>query len=158
MSNSLTFCKSIAADESRSTFSDRDWGCAKELTDTESLFDKYLHGARQLCCKGDVNGEKISLNVSLTFDDNSDFEYFTSESFIHDGTLLFIVNSIERCIQKVCSVQTYDKRIGKPEDGDCIKYTIGNFVILNENKIGLSKLPWMNTKTTVTLPLKMTNE
>lgn len=161
MSKSLEFCKVVAANKSRSSYSDRDWDRAVEEVETEAIFDEFLHGARNFRLEGKTDGEnEISFNVSISFDDDADFDYFTSDSCIHDGTLLFIRDTMNRCVRKVCLAQTYNRSIGEPKSDDSIKFIVGNFVILNEydgDFVPVDK-PWLGERTTVLLPLKMIKE
>lgn len=152
MSKSLEFCKSAAADSARSSYSGRDWGKATEFYDTETFFDNYLHGSRNFSFNGN-----IKFGIRFSFDDDADFDYFTSDSCIHDGTLLFIEKSMNKCARKVCNLETYYEPLGEPQDGDTLKYTIGNFVALNEydGDFVPSDKPWLRQRTTVLLPIKM---
>lgn len=158
MSYSLDFCREVASNPLRSFFSDRDWSKAIEIIETEKTFDKFLNRARSLTIKGKTEDENdIILNVNLFFDDKADFDYFISDSFISDGTLLFREEAIINLIQKVCTGSTYNKNVGEPQSGDKIEYTVGNFVILNEHDgsfVSTDK-PWLRERTTVLLPLKM---
>lgn len=157
MSKSLEFCKNIATDPARSSYSDRDWRKAIEFYDTEAIFDKYLHGNRSFTLKGESDGIKISIDVDFLFDNNIDFDYFTSDSCIHDGTLLFVGELINKCARKVCNLETYYKPLGEPQDRDVLKYNIGNFVILNEYNGDFvpNDKPWLCERTTVLLPIKV---
>lgn len=158
MSKSFDFCKAVAQDASRSSYADRSWDNAIEYYETEAIFDEYLHGTRNFSFEGKVDDEvEICFDVSFSFDGNADFEYFTSESCVHDGTLLFVREVIDRCVRKVCLAQTYNKNIGAPESGDSVQYIVGNFVILTEcdgDFMPVGK-PWMRVRTTALLPLKM---
>lgn len=157
MSKSFDFCKVIAQDSSRSSYADRSWDNVIEDYETETIFDEYLHGARDFSIEGKVDDEiEICFDVSVSFDGNADFDYFTSESCVHDGTLLFIREAMDRCVQKVCLAQTYNKNIGEPESGDSIQYVVGNFVVLTEydGDFVPKDKPWMRERTTVLLPLK----
>lgn len=46
MSKSFDFCKATAQNAYRSSYADRSWDNAIEVYETEAIFDKYLHGAR----------------------------------------------------------------------------------------------------------------
>lgn len=158
MSKSLDFCKATAQNAYRSSYADRSWDNAVEYYETEAIFDEYLRGARNLFFEGKVDGEtEICFDVSISFDGNADFDYFTSESCVHDGTLYFIIKTMDRCVQKVCLAQTYNKNTGAPEPGDSIHYIVGNFVVLTEydGDFVPADKPWMRERTTVLLPLKM---
>lgn len=149
MSRSLDFCKAVGTSPLQS-HAERVWGNAFELPNTEAVFDEYLHGTRNFY-------DERGLDVSITFDDNSDFDYITADRSVNDGTLYFIVESIHRCVQKVCTARSYNKNIGRPDVGDHIEYVVGNFVILIEDDGDFVPYdrPWMSTRTTVMLPVKM---
>lgn len=160
MSKSLEYCKLVASDTSRSNFSDRDWSKTIEVEETENFFDEYLNEERKLKINGtDNDGNKVNLNVELSFDANADFDYFISESSVHDGTLVFELNAMEKCVQKVCCGVTYNKKLLAPQNRDSIKFTVGNFVVLNEfgNQFSTDDKPWLQQRTTVLLPLKYEN-
>lgn len=159
MSKSLDFCKAVAQDVSRSRYTDRDWNNAIEFPETEELFDKYLHGGRNFSIDGEAeDGADIHFDASLSFNSNADFDYFASESRIHDGTLFFIGKVMDMLVRRVCLAQTYNKNIGAPEHGDHIRYTVGNFIILTEcdGDFVPTDKPFLRERTTVLLPLKMT--
>ncbi len=161
MSTSLDFCKLVAQDASRSIYADRSWKNALEYIKTETIFDELLQGNRELQVDGTTDeGKKCCFKVSLSSDANADFDYFTSDSCVHDGTLYFIREAMNRCVQRVCFAQTYNKNVGEPQNGDSIKYVIGNFVILNEydGDFVPADKPWMRERTTVLLPIKMMKE
>lgn len=161
MSKSFDFCKSVAQDASRSSYIDRSWDTAMEDLETEAVFDEFLHGARIFYFEGKVDGEtEANFNVEISFDANADFDYFTSDTCIHDGTLYFIREAMNRCVRKVSLAQTYNKNVGEPQNGDSIKYVVGNFVVLNEydGDFVPTDRPWLRERTTVLLPLKMMKE
>ncbi len=158
MSKSFDFCKAVAQDASRSNFADRNWDNAAEDYETEAIFDEFLHGARNFYLEGKIDDEvEICFDIGISFDGNADFDFFTSESCVHDGTLYFIRETMNKCVRKVCMAQTYNKNIGAPEHGDNIQYIVGNFVVLTEydGNFVPSDKPWMRERTTVLLPLKM---
>lgn len=163
MSKSLDFCVSTASDPERSGFYDRKWDDAKEL-DAELIFDAYIHNERNLTMTGtNSNGENIRVNVILTFNPDADFQYFTSESCLHDGTLVHSVSLLEKCVSKVCCLGTFYKPLGEPHDGMTVHIEVGNFVVLNEyDEDGKLFAPedkkWMRERTTVLLPIRMDKE
>lgn len=155
----MIFCKAVAKDASRSSYANRGWDNAIEDLETVAIFDEFLHGIRDFFLEGKVDGEtEICFDVSISFDANADFDYFISCSCIHDGTLFFIRDTMDRCVRKVCFAQTYNKNLRAPESGDSIKYVVGNFVVLTEYDGGFVPVdkPWMRERTTVLLPVKMT--
>lgn len=158
MSKSLEFCKKRASDSSVSTFADRNWGDAKEIA-SEEVFDEYLYGLRKYRVDGKMgDGSDAYFNVELEFNDDGCYDYFTSSCCTHDGTLLFIHEMMDECVRRALCMGTYNRNAGHPESGDNIKYTIGNFVVLNEydeTAFATSEKPWLQSRTTVLLPLKM---
>lgn len=161
MENSLKFCKKIASDSRRSSFSDRDWDKAVEIN-AEKYFKSVLDKCRNWSLKlqnADGISEEIKINLEINPDGN--FDYFTSSSLIHDGTLLFEEECIIDCIYNVVYGRTYNKKIGKPRNGNTINYIVGNLVVLNEHDIygnifTPKDKPYMCERTTVLLPIKMT--
>lgn len=156
MSMSLDFCIATASNPLRSGYSDRNWNKAKEV-ESKPFFDAILNGERNLVVTGkDESGENIHLNVSLSFAKDTNFDYFASDSHIHDGTLVFTKSLIYNLVKRVCCCSTYNKKLREPKAGDKVKYIIGNFVILNEydGDFVPNDRPYMRERTTVLLPLK----
>ena len=125
-----------------------------------SVFDYVAHGERDFTVTGsDENGERVNLNISLVFNPDAEFQYFTSESCIHDGTLIFPLSLMEKCVYKVYCLNTYYQPLGRPGVGSTVKIEVGNFVILNEFDKDGTFAPdckeWMSERTTVLLPLRM---
>jgi hypothetical protein len=160
MSKSLTFCVSTASDPERSSFYNRKWEDAKEM-ESERIFDEYIYRERKLIINGTkLNGEKIRVNVTLEFNPDADFQYFTFESCLHDGTLIHIVSLLEKCVSKVCCLGTFYEPLGEFSNGMTVHIVVGNFVVLNEyDKNGDLFTPedkkWLKERTTVLLPLRM---
>lgn len=160
MSKSLQFCKQIASDPSRSRYSDRDWNNAKEF-DSTFIFDQFLHGCREWRIEEkDGNENLINISYAMAIEPDADFEYFSSFSSIHDGTLLFVRECADNCAYKIVAGETYDNRIGCPKDGDTVHFTVGNLVVLNEyDMYGTKFAPkdrlWLHQRTTVLIPIKM---
>lgn len=160
MSNSFIFCKHIAADPTRSSFADRSWDNAQEIT-AAPIFDRFLRGARRLMVTGlDEQKNTVSLNLEIEFDPEADFTYFTSKTSIHDGTLLFVHECIDKCAMTVISGSTYDIRNSAPKNGDTIHYKVGNFILLSEYDMDGTKFAppdkqWLHERTTVLLPIVM---
>ena len=158
MSKSFDFCKTVAQDTSRSNYADRSWDNAVEDCETEAIFDEFIRGARSFILTGKLDdGMDIRIHIDISFDGDADFDYFTSSTYVHDGTLLFIREAMDKCVRNVCTAQTYNKNIGAPKHGDNIRYIVGNFIILTEydGDFVPADKPWMRERTTVLLPLKM---
>lgn len=155
MSKSLEFSIGRMSNPDISCYSDSDWGKAVEVL-SEEFFDSYINGCRKLKVSGqDENGEPISVNVCLTFDEEGDFQYCSTASCVCDGTLLFIEKLKTKLVSAVCCAQTICKTIEPVENGDTIDYTVGNFVILSEECESTDEdKPWLTCRFIVALPLK----
>ena len=157
MSKSFEFCVNRASDPDVSSYTDRDWINAIELVNTKERFDTVLNGCRKFRISGtDASGEKINLDVEICFDANADFGYFTSVYCVHDGTLYFVMECVNRCMNNVLGAATCDARLRREIVNGCtIRYTVGNFVMSNEyGDFGSAEKPWLKSRTTVLLPLK----
>ena len=168
MSKGFDWCIARASDPAVSGLADRDWGKAVEV-DSERFFDcvekrfitdvdvkrdgGVIHVVRDVF--GIVGKEWA---VHLRFDPDADFSYFTYEDSVNDGTFLFANELFDRNAFKVITVSTYEKAL---EDalrvGRDVYWTIGNFVYLTEygDEFAPSDKPWMKTRMTVLLPLRM---
>lgn len=158
MSKSLEFCKARAKNKEISSFFDRDWDNAREM-ESLALFERILEGKRKYKIAGEEDGEAREFTISLVFDPDADFDYFTSSCSVHDGTLMFMFDNMEKCAKRVIIAETYYTKKGKPQAGDTIQYTIGNFVVLNEfdangDLFYLKEKPYLMERTTVLLPLR----
>lgn len=155
---SIDYIKKTAKDPKRSSFADRDFSLVSVLS-SETYFDRYLNGIHDLLVKGkDHEGKQIELNISLTFADDYDFQYFVSESFLSDGTLLYLENALNRIAEKICAGKTFFTQSKAPENGDSIHYTIGDYVIITEydddgTVFATKEKPWLSERTTIMLPI-----
>ena len=106
-----------------------------------------------------------STEITIKYDPDADFEYFTMERCINDGTLYFFEDLFFKVINKLYGVQdnrTYNIKkapsdfLTNPFNYD-IKYTVGNFVCSTENfcDFSIGSEPWMRSRFTVMLPIKM---
>ena len=160
---SVDYIKTAVSDPARSTYSGRDFSEASVIS-SEDYFDVYLRGARNVLATGyDKNGEAVKLSVDFDFSDDNDFQYFTSDSFLSDGTFSFIKDGLHTLISRVCLGNTYFSQSERPKNGDHIHYTIGNFVVLYEydedgTKFSPADKPWMTERTTIMLPLIYTKK
>ena len=94
---------------------------------------------------------------AVPYKSGNDFEYFTSHSSVHDGTLMFVMESMTEVLGRVMSCRTCRKGMEPPKWGDIIHYTIGNLVVLDEfdgDWVPKDK-PWCTERTTVLLPIKV---
>lgn len=156
MSKSLDFCIQAALDPTRSSFSDRDWSKAIELQSTRIMIDEMLEGIRKYVLEYDDDGNNGVINIELVLNVDADFQYFTSESFVSDGSLTFITDASEKLISRVLGGRSYYANLKKPEDGDIIEFTVGNLVLLTDHgDFGTEEKPWLAERNTILLPIAM---
>ena len=164
MSKSLNFVKGRIL--THSTYTNRDLDKAVEIECTEKLFDQMtestLNGLRKYRLSYNTEDEgNVEVNISISFDPDADFDYFTSHVITHDGTLLFIYEAVERCFKRVLAGITYYADSTSEEDpfpqiGESIEYVLGNAVCISEinSKFAPSGKPWMKERSMVMLPIK----
>lgn len=103
------------------------------------------------------SNNKLNIEIEITYDPEADFKYFTTESAIHDGTLIFEMECAGKCCMKIMQLETYDKTVVVPENkiNYKFKYTVGNIVIVNEygDQFAPTEKPWLRQKTTALLPI-----
>ena len=160
MSKSFEWCIDRAKNHEQSNYKDRKWEDAREYSSEEILeqmFEK-LNGFSNHWSIVDSNDENNKIEVFLEIKpDSDDFEYFTSHSSVHDGTLMFVMESMTEVLGRVMSCRTCRKGMEPPKWGDIIHYTIGNLVVLDEfdgDWVPKDK-PWCTERTTVLLPIKV---
>lgn len=157
MSKSLEFCKARAMNPDISSYSDRNWDCTAE-EDPTPIIDIVLRGARKYTVTGHLDDStEVEYHVNIEINPDAEFDYFTSDSFISDGTLLFLAESYDKILRRVVSIETYNKELGPPRNGCTVHYVIGNLVRVLEydgNWIPEDR-PFLRERTTVFLPLKV---
>lgn len=151
MSKSFDWAIKTVSNPRRSSFADLNWNEAAEITRTEEICRYYIEGEHFTL---QVEGDK-SFELEIKFDAEDDYDYFTCETFVSDGTLFFELDAMIRCLTKILCLGSYNKNIGEPQPGDYIKYTIGNFVRLQYPISPEQDKPWLRTRTVLVLPLRM---
>jgi hypothetical protein len=127
----------------------------------KNFFGKY-HNIHYILkdAKMTFYGEEVTCDipVSIFYDENAEFEYFTMEHCICDGTLLFMEELCLDILNKVFRLQTINKeKVNANTDlfKNEIIYTVGNFVVCTEyGDFGTEDKPWLNSRFTVMLPIK----
>lgn len=105
---------------------------------------------------------KGDIEIQVKYDPEAEFEYFTMETCICDGTLFFFYELMATVLNKVFEFNTYNKE-KIPNDYASnpfiykLKYIIGNPVIAVEHnaKFATEDKPWMLDRFSVMLPIKM---
>lgn len=156
MSKSFDWCINRVKDPVFSGLSDRQWENAVEEDVTRYIQSEFLENNWMLTGTTDT-GEHISLKADLKVNPDQEYDYYIFDSTIHDGTLLCIIDTCMKVVSRILSVSTYNKILGKPQNGDFVHYQIGNLVILSEydgDWVPKDK-PWCMERTTVLLPVRV---
>lgn len=99
--------------------------------------------------------------ISVKYNPNAQFDYFSTESCRCDGTFLFDIELCEKVFINVLSGEScYIPK--KPKDADekpCnydISFEVGDFVFAEEygEQFATKDKPWMKSRFTVALPIK----
>jgi len=160
MSRSFDWCVKRASDPANSSFSDRDWSSAVEIP-SESFYNKMMNERYNYTITGHNDiGKEVIYKINVELNPETEFDYFTYEACLHDGTLLFIGELLEKCLKKVIFLNTYNKKYGPPPNGCQVNIKIGNFIALSEynKEFAPDEKPWLVERTTVLLPLSIRYE
>jgi len=104
--------------------------------------------------------QKGFMKFEVEYDPNAEFEYFTTTSSTHDGTLIFVGDNIRRLLEKIIFLQTQNKNkitedFRKDMFSYSLKYTIGDIVMHSD--FGMKEINgrnMMGQTDTVCLPIK----
>lgn len=103
-----------------------------------------------------IDGDYFTLTVD--YNENTDFSYFTMDRCCCDGTLVFYQELIKNILLKLLNIDTCDKRVEIPDNlyRHEVKYTVGNFVVTHEygSEFATEEKPWMKSRFAVMLPIK----
>ncbi|HDK7194943.1 TPA: hypothetical protein PTV74_003251 [Clostridium botulinum] len=106
-----------------------------------------------------INNDKRTKAI-IEYNNEADYNYFTSNFVTHDGTLLFQIQAIDEMLNKFFYLKTCYKKVAtddfmnNPFNYD-VKYTIGD-VLINSN-YGINKINGNNMrgqKDSIVLPVK----
>lgn len=100
---------------------------------------------------------RTEINIHYKYAEDADWEYFTYETGLNDGTLLFEYEIIDMCLKRILNCRTYYKEKGFPErlNNSHFYYTFGDIIVVREYRPDLAPKdkPWCTWKVTVILPL-----
>lgn len=124
------------------------------LPDLQSCFISDNEFKINLSC------DKGQIDIIIKYDTDIEFDYFSSTVTTHDGTMLFIMQSIEELLYKLFKLETYAKNkitsdfIENPSNYD-VKYTIGDIVMHSDYGMKSINGNEMDGETdTIVLPIK----
>lgn len=102
--------------------------------------------------------DKEYFTLTIDYNENTDFGYFTMERCCCDGTFVFYQELIKRVLLKLLNFNTCDKGVDIPDNlyGHEVKYILGNFVLTHEygNEFSTEEKPWIKSRLSVMLPIK----
>lgn len=109
-----------------------------------------------------VDNENKSFTITLNYDPEAEFQYFSTSQCICDSTLIFEIDNTVNIIAKIFKCETYYSPIA-PDDFEeypwryDLVYTVGNFVNGMEinDEFAPKDKPWMRCRFTAMLPIKM---
>ena len=164
---SLEFIKNrFNSDNCNKEFSKNDYKslCEQSTLDwlNSRLFDSENNKWDMSLVGTDDNGKSFKILTSINYNPDADFEYFTMQRCVCDGTLIFYSDLVEDILLSLTGGETYNKEkepydfINHQYEYDRI-YEIGDLVLGDEfsSKFGTKEKPWMQSRFTVFLPIKM---
>ena len=105
---------------------------------------------------------KGDIEIQVKYDPEAEFEYFTMETCICDGTFFFFYELMATVLNKVFGFGTYNKeKVPKDYNNNPfvykLEYIIGNPIIAVEHntKFATEDKPWLLDRFSVMLPIKM---
>lgn len=117
------------------------------------FFSSFL-GWQFNCDKHTLGLESDNMTVFVELHHDSFRQSFPDETrrvIVHDGTLIHTYTTLGEIVKEVAT----GRFMKNPVDGETIKFTFGNFTILDEDCQGTEDKPWLTTRTTVTLPFEI---
>ena len=115
-----------------------------------------LNEDRQLLVRYDGDNPNSYIDINIRYNPDEDFKCFTEASSRHDGTAIFVLDDINRCLKRFLTLGVYDREIGMPSNifNYQYYYTIGDVVITFEHgdRFATEQKPWMTERTTVMIP------
>ena len=103
-----------------------------------------------------IISKEHKLKINYLYSSDADFDYCCMTTCQHDGSYIFVLETIQRCLNRLLRLGTYFNEKLSPELCDEITYTFGNLLVFDEYKPDLAPKDkkWMAQRTTVYLPVK----
>lgn len=107
------------------------------------------------------DGYEFPLTIVVRYSPDADFQYISSDICSHDGTLIFVLEAMNRVFNKVASGKSIDVRLIEQIHSDIrnhsILYEIGDMCVNTQFRESKNpEKPWLMSHQTVALPIKMT--
>ena len=102
---------------------------------------------------------KGTFKVKIIYNPNAEYDYFTMQCCLSDGTYAHLYELMEICVENIINLKTYFKNVTLPKglSGHTLIYTIGNFVLTSETdkeKFKTEDKPWLDCRFTAMLTIK----
>lgn len=102
---------------------------------------------------------KGTFKVKIIYNPNAEYDYFTMQRCLSDGTYAHLYELMEICVENIINLKTYFNNVTFPKDlsWHTLIYTIGNFVLTSETdkeKFKTEDKPWLDCRFTAMLPIK----
>lgn len=157
MSRSMDFCKKRAKKNGFTFLPDAKF---TETDSCEILKNMLTDPSKDISSISEA-GLKIHNNVTVIYNPEANFDYFTNYQSRNDGTLLFTIEAMQQVLLNVMNIKTYcttkvpDDFVENFESYN-VTYTIGNIISVCEHseKFGTKEKPWMMQRDTAMLPIK----
>lgn len=121
-------------------------------------FEFFKDGETSRTFEVSIKNIKSLFTVNIKYNPNADFEYFTMQRCICDGTFVFFQDLMAECLNKMIHLKTcnVNKEIPKDLTGYSIVYTVGDYVLAEEfgKEFSTEDKPWMQCRFTAMLPIK----
>ena len=158
MSKSIDFCKQRAKESNFDFLPGTQFNEVNSLDILETMFNDNTKEIISLITK---DGLELTDNITVIYDPDADFDYFTNARCRNDGTLLFALENMQKVLMNVLDTTTCCKtKIPKDFLYNSSKYhctyTIGNIVTTTEHseEFSTEEKPWMTQRDTAMLPIK----
>lgn len=107
------------------------------------------------------DGVEFPLTIVVRYNPDADFQYISSDICSHDGTLVFVLEAMNRVFTKVATGQSIDVRLIDQIHSDIrnnsLLYEIGDMCVNTQFRESKNpEKPWLMSHQTVALPIKMT--
>lgn len=156
MSKSIDFCKQRIKESDLDFLPGTQFNEVNSLNILETMFNDNTKEIISLISK---DGLELANNITVIYDSDADFDYFTNARCRNDGTLLFALENMQQVLLNVLTATTCCKT-KMPKDYSSSKYhctyTIGNIVTTTEysKEFSTEEKPWMAQRDTAMLPIK----
>ena len=162
MNNSINFIKNKISNDQTNKMPVDGWDNAEVLNPIKQYMrllpdlEESLEKKSEFTLVADCDKGKSKITVK--YDPNSEFDYFSTRSITHDGTLLFTLDAIEELLLRPFKLATMPKDSGINQSNFFefdYQYTVGDIVLHRD--FGMKNINgnhWHGETDTIVLPIK----